>query len=771
MQAIDRTVWGTMRKRTAAVLGAAILALVAGAPLPAARAADPLVVMSVTSGGGTTVCDTNCSNCNPGSPECVDVAENDLLLCKPLSSGLPITSCDWSLFLDGGAANVQINSQIRAVDVAPNGNLTMVVVNDDVIPTVGNLRKQDIAIFNPVDVLKPFVGGGAYDNGTYKLYLNGNLSQETTDVNVKPWDSTSIVADGDCEDAISATSTDDYSCPLIGSLTSGATTGTGLDGVHFENEDLLRCIPDQFNSGTIEGCEFQMFLEADRINGPGNGISGDIEGIDFLSFDPVTMQGELVMKKSGGNPPGFPTPHDNGKDLLLYDGTFGAGNCVPSGKPCAGIQDCLGTDTECDTGSCAIGGAPCASDDDCASGTCNVTRNPVSNSITFFFDGNSVGLTGSGQNIEAFAVLPEGDGDGVPDGVDNCPGAPNPPTVCSGPGSETCPSGLSSQCPVGETCVQSDADGDGVGDPCDQCNGRPDAGTCDECPGPECPLLCLNSPANDCECGDGIFDFPAEQCDLAGQNGQPGSPCSLTCTISGTCTRSAAACSQGSDCAQFAAGEGCCGNNVRDDVDGMGPIIPDEDCDDGNTVEDDLCDSACQAVPGGTPLLGCEDLTGPNIVPASIKATKFKDTNSDMSADRWKAKGEGIFATGLTIDPDTEDVRIIFNNTPDGELFSSTLDPEDCGIACFVQKDPKLKWKFKDKEADIAGAESWRKGKFSIKASKTKFVLDGRNAELFPLGIGASTPMRQTVRVGDVCITAVISCTAKGSSLKCTNVP
>jgi hypothetical protein len=88
-----------------------------------------------------------------------------------------------------------------------------------------------------------------------------------------------------------------------------------------------------------------------------------------------------------------------------------------------------------------------------------------------------------------------------------------------------------------------------------------------------------------------------------------------------------------------------------------------------------------------------------------------------------------------------------------------------------VQKGPKLKWKFKDKEADVLGSPSWRKGKFAIKNNKAKFVLDGRNTPRFLLSEGA-TPMRQTVRVGDVCITAVISCLPKGAaSLKCTDVP
>lgn len=332
------------------------------------------------------------------------------------------------------------------------------------------------------------------------------------------------------------------------------------------------------------------------------------------------------------------------------------------------------TDTECDTGSCAIGGADCASDDDCASGTCNVTRAPTA-TVTKYFDGILVGLTGSGQNIEAFAIVPEGDGDGVPDGIDNCPTDPNPPTVCSGPGAETCPSGLSSECPSGETCEQVDTDQDGVGDLCDQCNGRPDPGACDDCPG-TCPLACAGGTVPECTCGDGTFDFPSEECDLGSAvNGQTGSPCSATCQVLGTCTRTAQVCTNGADCPQFATGEGCCGNNVRDDVDGMGGVTPDEDCDDGNIVPDDLCDNACKATAGIALPVQCQTLTGPNILPASIKVTKFKDTAEAADIDRWKTKGEAIFDAGLTIDPDSEDVTIIYNNTPSGELFASTLPP------------------------------------------------------------------------------------------------
>src|SRR5262249_31007253 len=133
--------------------------------------------------------------------------------------------------------------------------------------------------------------------------------------------------------------------------------------------------------------------------------------------------------------------------------------------------------------------------------------------------------------------------------------------------------------------------------------------------------------------------------------------------------------------------------------------------------------------------------------------------------DRWKTKGEAIFATGLTIDPDSEDTRIIYNNTPSGELFSSTLGPGN-----FIQNATKLKWKFKDNEAHVPGSPSWRKGKFTIKQNKIK--CDGRKTSLFTLAEAGMPPtMRQTFRVGDVCITAVIQCITKGTTQKCAVVP
>jgi len=707
-----------------------------------AHATDPYVVISVTASGTTTVCDTDCVACTVGSGECIVVGEEDLILCTPTSSGLPITACDWSQFLDGTATNVQINTQIRALEITPNGNLSFVALNDTAVPGVGTLLKQDVAVFDPEEKTKPFFGGGPYDDGAFKLYLNGDLTQQE-EVSAKPWDSVSILADGTCEDAVTANGSASHTCPIIGSLTGGSGTA-GLDGVHFENEDLLRCEPDGFAlNGTVESCSFALFLEADHINGDGNGIGSDIEAIDFLSFDRPTMSGQMVFKKGSGTPPGFPA-HTPGKDLLLYDGTFGNGNCVPSGDPCAGDSDCPGGET-CDTGTCSLTPDACASDGDCSGSgnVCNRTRTPTA-TVTKFFDGVAVGLTGSAQNIEAFTILGEGDGDGVPDGLDNCPTISNPPSVCNGPGPETCPSGLSSECPSGESCVQPDSDADGVGDPCDQCNGRDDAV---------------------CECGDNILDIPSEQCDLGTENGQSGSPCSATCTISGLCKGSNTACTIAADCP---VGEGCCGNDITE---------ANEACDDGNVINDDPCTTTCDFNPAGTPILGCEDLTGPYIIPAFVKVTTHKDSKDQPDLDRWKTKGDFNFTTGIDVDPDTQETTIIYNNNLSGLLFASVLAPSNCTPSpCFVQSGTatKPKWKFLDKEADVPMSPSWRKGSISRIENKIKYGLDGRKVTTFTVAAADVPPaMRQTIRIGDACVTAMLSCELKsnGKALKCASTP
>src|SRR5262249_36820771 len=78
-------------------------------------------------------------------------------------------------------------------------------------------------------------------------------------------------------------------------------------------------------------------------------------------------------------------------------------------------------------------------------------------------------------------------------------------------------------------------------------------------------------------CGDGVVTPPFEECDLGSANGGPFSRCSANCQVVGNCTMSGSECESASDCPP---GEGCCGNAV---------VEVSEECDDGNSIPDDLC--------------------------------------------------------------------------------------------------------------------------------------------------------------------------------------
>ena len=435
---------------------------------------------------------------------------------------------------------------------------------------------------------------------------------------------------------------------VLVSVSSGGTLGTVL----YDNEDILRCHPINFSSGgAITGCDYSMFLDASQIQLTGGGAGSYTSNL--FAFELIGA--DTLIARVGGSA-NLPT-HQSYRDLLMYQGTFGY---TPVGT------------------------------------------------WSFLFDGDVAGI--NGETLQALAIIPDGDGDGFPDGIDNCPNVANP--------------------------GQEDADGDGVGDACDQCAGRDDA---------------------NCRCGDGILDHPNEECDLGDAvNGQPASPCSATCQVNGHCTGTAQPCETAAQCP---AGQGCCGD---------GTVEGDEGCDDGNIIESDLCTSTCQGNPAGIPVLGCEDLAGPNIIPAFVKSAIFKDTAAVAGPfDKWKTKGDFNLVSGSTFDPDSQTATVLFNQgVPPAEYRA------DVTSGYFAQRGvapASLKWQFLDAEADVLGALGLHKAKFSQGAAsnKVKYVVDGR---FVPILFDPTAPvhMRQTIRSGDICATTVLDCTPKnGTLLKC----
>jgi hypothetical protein len=154
-------------------------------------------------------------------------------------------------------------------------------------------------------------------------------------------------------------------CDVLLSLPGGASLG----GVSFGDEDILRCHPTAYSiGGAITACDYSLFLDSSAINGGGTGsMTGNLQGIDLMAPDTLIFRANAQATLPA---------HEAARDLLRYVGTFGTS---PAGT------------------------------------------------VDVFFDGGGAGGAGlDGEIIEGFAFIPDGDGDGVPDGIDNCLGLPNP---------------------------------------------------------------------------------------------------------------------------------------------------------------------------------------------------------------------------------------------------------------------------------------------------------------------------------------------------------
>ena len=349
------------------------------------------------------------------------------------------------------------------------------------------------------------------------------------------------------------------------------------------------------------------------------------------------------------------------------------------------------------------------------------------------FSGSTFGDAAAMTSLTINPAVTDTDSDTVADGVDNCFEDANP-------GQEDADAdGWGDVCDVDPDCTDptnTDTDSDGIGDACD---------------------LCPLDPAP-CNCGDEIVDVD-EECDLGANNGQLGAACSVDCSTIGACLGGPQAgdpCANDLDCTSGT----CCGD---------GTVTSPEQCDDGNPINDDGCANYCAPPAGGIPLIGCDGLFGAHVGTASVKIAKFKDKDVDNpnEYDQWKTKGTFTLPDGTDIDPDGEDVSIVFNQA--AALYDKTLAP---GQFEQLGSPAKPKWKFFDDEADVVGAEGWRKAKLKLKDSVIKFGLQGRGVEIAIDKTVLGAPpvrLRQTIRSGDHCATAILVCEEKGDGkvLKC----
>jgi cysteine-rich repeat protein len=357
--------------------------------------------------------------------------------------------------------------------------------------------------------------------------------------------------------------------------------------------------------------------------------------------------------------------------------------------------------------------------------------------------GNDVNLNGGpggdAAAMTSLTIMPstaDTDADTIQDGVDNCPNDPNA-------GQEDADGdGWGDACDVDPDCADPanlDTDGDGIGDPCDPC-----------------PMI-----AGPCNCGDGVVD-PDEECDLGAANGDlANARCSSDCQAAGVCAGGSQVgdpCVNDLDCS----GGTCCGD---------GTVTAPEQCDDGNSIDDDDCSNTCSNTTGGIPLIGCDGLFGGHVNQGTVKIAKFKDKDGDNpnQYEQWKTKGTMTLSVNAVIDADSQDVTVVFNQA--ASLYDKTLAPgnfEQGGSAT------KPKWKFFDDAADVVGGEGLRKAKLKRDGTALSNLIQGRGVEIAIDKTALGAPpirLRQTVRVGDQCSTAILTCEEKGGGkvLKCTS--
>jgi hypothetical protein len=198
------------------------------------------------------------------------------------------------------------------------------------------------------------------------------------------------------------------------------------------------------------------------------------------------------------------------------------------------------------------------------------------------------------------------DGDGVPDGSDNCPAVANPTQgdLDADAIGDACDDdvdgdgiALTDNCLLTPNPDQADADGDGIGDVCDDTPNGGDDGNGNGGGG--------NGGGNggSGSCGDGVVDLPAEECDLGSLNGTPGSPCT----------------------------------------------------------------SGCQTDPTGVPLVACAGMPVSQIVPAFVRKSQFARSNKVTTSAGYSCMKEIVsfnLFNGTTFDATRASGRLIVSQGP-----------------------------------------------------------------------------------------------------------
>jgi cysteine-rich repeat protein len=259
-------------------------------------------------------------------------------------------------------------------------------------------------------------------------------------------------------------------------------------------------------------------------------------------------------------------------------------------------------------------------------------------------------------------------------------------------------------------------------------------------------------------CGNGVVEPSCELCDHGTANCAPEACCAGECTadcrVAGRCTGSGACCTSTADCA---AGEGCCGNGRFDE--------PAEECDDGNLLDGDCCSQACRREAAGCTPQTCPDL-GPHLItPRRARTQLVRAPRSGVT--RWRTRARFELGAGATIAPEAEDVELLLSEG------GRTLNWQAAPAGAFRAAGRRCRhtWTLAERPA------GWRTGRLRQQplrgaapdACRADVALRLRGEASAGMSTPAGKQLRQSIRIGDDCITSVLECRSRvaGKPLLC----
>lgn len=492
------------------------------------------------------------------------------------------------------------------------------------------------------------------------------------------------------------------------------------------------------------------------------GIGGGADGVDLSyiasqtggTYTEVTDPSDLVNVLPGLSPAGIDRCEIDGLEVALDPlGNFSTTVECPGPGPLHVTATCYADDVDdtevsadltlsCDPVCPTIGGQPDCSDPQCSGLPCS--------------DGNACTQTDTCQAGVCAGSNPV---------VCNDPGecrtaACNPATgVCdqtNDPDGASCNDG--DVCTNGEECTNGACGGGGPAPDGISCDADGDACTEDDaCEGGSCTpgpkVQCADDSCLACNPANGLCDAPladGEECD------QDGDACKIDQCQSGVCTET--------------------------------PVtLPPEECGEGLKI------------------FGCRLIDGVKYIrPLLAKRSQFLTRIPGRPFLQWGLRGELVIPGGLPdvdFDPDSQITKLILSQDtviyPPGNiddpdpLMVPTLEPNSsspCNKKLgLCQKGstrrPRFLFRLTRRDADLSTAVGWRLAKFAsappgggVQNNRLKFRAKGLGG---PDGItvdpdflpdsGGLPRMRQTIRIDNVCYTAVLSCLqpSDDTSMKC----